>query len=153
MKNLLPFTIFSIFLFSACSQGEIASGQQGTIDSLKQTIELLKPGLGEFMVQLEFHEERLARGIREKNFERASFEIDEINEVAEKVEQLRINNDKLKASFGSYYKKYLYAPLDSLKSSADRKDANALQNHLITLVTNCNNCHKENSMGFLQINY
>jgi hypothetical protein len=114
---------------------------------------LLKPGLGEFMVQLEFHEQRLVKGIHEKNFERVSFEIDEMNEVAEKVEQLRISNDKLRASFGSFYKKYLTAPLDSLKSSADRKDVTALQNHLITLVTNCNSCHKENNMGFLEINY
>ena len=105
------------------------------------------------MVQLEFHEQRLAKGIHEKNFDRVSFEIDEMNEVAEKVEQLKISNDKLKGSFGSFYKKYLNAPLDSLKSSAERKDVNALQNHLVTLVTNCNSCHKENNMGFLEINY
>jgi len=142
-----------ITLFPACSQVESSATQQAELDSLKQTVELLKPGLGEFMVQLEFHEERLAKGISEKNFERAAFEIDEINEVAEKVEELKISNDKLKASFSKFYKKYLNSPLDSLKASAGRKDITALQNHLITLVTNCNSCHKENGMDFLKINY
>jgi hypothetical protein len=154
MKNLfLIFILLSGIFSSACSHLETSSNQQSAIDSLNRIVELLKPGLGEFMVQLEFHEERMAKGIQEKNFERAAFEIDELNEVAEKVEQLRITNDKLKGSFGEFYKKYLNVPLDSLKASADRKDAQAMQNHLITLVTNCNNCHKENSMSFLKINY
>jgi hypothetical protein len=140
-------------LLSACRQAETSSDQRATIDSLKQTIEFLKPGLGEFMVQLELHEERLGKGIQEKNFERVAFEIDEMSEVVEKVEQLKITNDKLKGSFSDFYKKYLNFPLDSLKASAGRKDEQALQNHLITLVTNCNSCHQENSMSFLKINY
>jgi hypothetical protein len=150
-------TIPGFFLIAtlaiACHQSLQRDDSRQTIDSLGNLIQLLKPGLGEFMVQLEFHEERLSKSIMDKNYERAGFEIDEIAEVAEKVEQLRISNDKLKQPFSEFYHKYLNSPLNDLKGAAEKKDDAALKSGLVSLVNNCNSCHQENSMGFLKINY
>lgn len=144
---------FIIALSIACYQPVQKVDSLRAIDSLGNIIQLLKPGLGEFMVQLEFHEERLSKSIMDKNYERAGFEIDEISEVAEKVQQLHISNDKLKQPFSEFYKKYLNSPLSNLKGAADKKNDPALRSGLVSLVNNCNNCHQENSMGFLKINY
>ncbi len=149
---ILGFFLIISFLI-ACQHTAQSEEQKQAIDSLGNIIQLLKPGLGEFMVQLEFHEERLSKSITDKNYERAGFEIDEISEVAQKVEQLHITNEKLKQSFNEFYKKYLNSPLNELKGASERKDDAALKSGLISLVNNCNSCHQENSMGFLKINY
>jgi len=64
------------------------------IDSLKTLAEALKPGLGEFMLQLKYHHDRLGEAITAKDYERAQYEIDEMKETAEKIIHLNITNDK-----------------------------------------------------------
>ena len=141
---------FLIF-FINCSQTKAPDNQQATIDSLQHIVELLKPGLGEFMIQLEYHHTKLAKTIAEKKYDQVSYEVDEIKEVAEKIEKLHITNDKLTGPFANFYEKYLKSPLDILADAAAKKNDQALQTNYIALTNNCNSCHHENNMSFMKI--
>ncbi|MDR3716249.1 MAG: hypothetical protein P4L51_25885 [Puia sp.] len=124
---------------------------QVRVDSLTALVRALTPGLGEFMVQLKYHHDRLAEAVSAKDFERSAYEIDELKETAEKIQLLRITNEKLQEPFPVFYQKYLQAPLESLAASAQQKDLRALKTNLEALTSNCNSCHHENNVAFMHI--
>src|SRR5580692_3763579 len=105
-----------------------AGSDQGTpastavIDSLKTVVNNLKPGLGECMLQLKYHHDRLGEAIAAKDYERAAYEVDEMKETTEKIIQLNITNDKLQKPFAFFYEKYLQSPLAVLSDVAAKKD-------------------------------
>jgi hypothetical protein len=129
--------------------GTIASA--AVIDSLKTLVNNLKPGLGECMLQLKYHHDRLGEAIAVKDYERAGYEVDEMKEMTEKIIQLNITNDKLQKPFALFYEKYLQSPLAVLSDVAPKKDGPALRTNFITLTSNCNSCHQENNMRFMKI--
>lgn len=124
---------------------------QATIDSLRTMVNALKPGLGEFMLQLKYHHDALGEAIRAKDYERAAYETDEMKETAEKIVQLNITNDKLQQPFPLFYDKYLQSPLAVLAQAAAKKDGAALSANFLALTSNCNSCHHENNMPFMKI--
>ncbi|HEX4850583.1 MAG TPA: hypothetical protein VFV08_07250 [Puia sp.] len=152
MKILLITISLFILLFAACQTQSTLNPSQEEIDSLKSIINQLKPGLGEFMTEFEYHHERLSHAISVRDFDRAAYEVDEIKETAEKIVQLHITNDKLQQPFPIYFDKYLKGPLDVLAESANKKDTAALRSNLVALTNNCNGCHHENNMSFMKIN-
>jgi predicted transcriptional regulator len=103
------------------------------------------------MMQFEYHHTKLSKTIAEKKYDQVAYEIDEIREVAEKIEKLKINNDKLKAPFSTFYDKFLKSALDALGDADTKKNDQALQTNLIALTNNCNSCHNENNMSFMKI--
>src|SRR5882724_619059 len=143
--------VFIITIITSCQQQTPPDNKQEAIDSLKTIINRLKPGLGEFMTQFEYHHDRLAKSIREKNYERAAYETDELKETAEKMIQLHITNDKLQQPFAFFYDKYLKSVLESLSDAATKKDEFALNTNSISLTNNCNSSHHENNMSFMKI--
>ncbi|HTS45867.1 MAG TPA: hypothetical protein VMH01_15815 [Puia sp.] len=143
--------ILLLTTFTACEQQTIPNNNQASIDSLKKMIEQLKPGLGEYMIQIKYHHDELAKAIAAKDYARAAYEIDEIKETTEKIQQLNITNDKLQQPFAFFYDKYLKAPLDILAAAAAKKDDATLRTNLVSLTNNCNSCHHENNMSFMKI--
>jgi len=139
------------FLFDSCNQGIVADNKQAQIDSLKTIVNQLKPGLGEFMLQIKYHHDSLGKAIVKKDYERAAYETDELKETAEKIEQLGITNDKLQKPFAVFYEKYLQIPLQILADAATKKDDASLKTNFISLTNNCNSCHHENNMAFMRI--
>jgi len=135
----------------SCKEEKAADNKQAQIDSLKTVIAQLKPGLGEFMLQIRYHHDSLGKAIINKNYERAAYEVDELKETAEKINQLNITNDKLQKPFELFYEKYLQSPLASLAEAAEKKDDIALKNNFTALTNNCNSCHHENNMAFMKI--
>lgn len=152
MKFAIIITCVFLLIMGACQTSGPSNQQQQEIDSLKLLINQLKPGLGEFMTEFEYHHDRLSRALAQKDFERASYEVDEIRETSEKILQLHITNDKLRQPFSFFYDKYLKNPLDILAQSATQKDTSALKSNFIALTNNCNSCHHENNMSFMKIN-
>ena len=147
---VVSIAFFSGILFS-CQQRINTSNAQASIDSLKNIISQLKPGLGEFMIQFELHHDRLAKAIHEKNYARAVYETDELKEAADKIVQLHITNDKLQQPFAFFYVKYLKSAFENLSTAAEKKDESALNTNFIALTNNCNSCHHENNMPFVKI--
>ncbi|HTQ63918.1 MAG TPA: hypothetical protein VMI12_03930 [Puia sp.] len=148
--------IFIIIAFvvclAACQQQPSSDIKQETIDSLKTTINHLKPGLGEFMLQIKYHHDELSKAITEKSYERVSYEIDELNETFGKIQQLHISNDKLQQPFPFFYDKYMKSVLEVLSGAAAKKDDAVLKTNMTALTNNCNSCHHENNMSFMKIN-
>jgi len=153
MKFLLISGICSAIIFIAvgCNQQPATDNKQDEIDSLKNIVSKLKPGLGEFMLQIKYHHDSLGKAIANKDYERTAYEIDEIKETAERIEQLNITNDKLQKPFTIFYEKYLQSPLQTLADAAAKKDDSSLKTNFISLTNNCNSCHHENNMAFMKI--
>ncbi|PWT74056.1 MAG: hypothetical protein C5B59_11905 [Bacteroidetes bacterium] len=152
MKIVVIISCLFILLIGACQTQSPSNSQQQEIDSLKSVINQLKPGLGEVMTQFEYHHDRLSGAIGQHDFERASYEVDEIKEAAEKIMQLHITNDKLQQPFSFFFEKYLKNSLDILADNATKKDTAALRSNFVALTNNCNGCHHENNMSFMKIN-
>jgi hypothetical protein len=153
MKAITLVAVFfsMLLIFTNCSQPAVADNKQAQIDSLKTIVNQLKPGLGEFMLQIRYHHDSLGRAIGDKDYERAAYEVDEIKETTGKIEQLNITNDKLTKPFPIFYDKYLQAPLQTLADAAAKKDDGELKTNFIALTNNCNSCHHENNMAFMKI--
>jgi hypothetical protein len=98
-KMVLLYVTGSAILTIGCGTGAPVNSNQATIDSPRQIILQLKPGLGEFMTQFEYHHDRLGKAIAQKDYERVAYETDEIKETTEKLKALQISNDKLKDAF------------------------------------------------------
>ncbi|MBS1667903.1 MAG: cytochrome c [Bacteroidetes bacterium] len=143
--------ISSIFLINSCGQTTTPDNKQAEIDSLKTVIAELKPGLGEFMLQIKYHHDSLGKAINQKDYDRAAYEVDELKETTEKIQQLNITNDKLQKPFPIFFDKYLQGPLNTLADAAAKKDEASLKTNFISLTENCNSCHHENNMGFMKI--
>jgi hypothetical protein len=154
MKALIVVSATIVFVacLAACQQQVSSDVKQETIDSLKTIINQLKPGLGEFMTEIKYHHDELAKAITEKSYERASYEIDEMKETAEKIQQLHISNDKLQQPFAFFYDKYLKSVLEVLSDASAKKDDATLRTNMTALTNNCNSCHHENNMSFMKIN-
>ncbi|MBS1935549.1 MAG: cytochrome c [Bacteroidetes bacterium] len=152
MKTVIYFLCLLIIILSiSCKEETTTDNKQAQIDSLKTIISQLKPGLGEFMLQIRYHHDSLGKAILNKDYERAAYETDELKETAEKINQLNITNDKLQKPFALFYEKYLQSPLTSLADAAAKKDDASLKNNFTALTNNCNSCHHENNMAFMKI--
>ena len=139
-------------LFSCNGSAPVSIQTQVQLDSLRAVINGLKPGLGEFMMQVEYHHDRMAAAIGRKDFDRVSYEADELVEVFEKMDQLQITNDKLKEPVIVFFKKYIESPVKAIQAAAEKKNAVTLQTNMQALTNNCNSCHHENNMPFMKIN-
>jgi hypothetical protein len=136
---------------SGSGGNQAMSADSAVIDSLKTLVNNLKPGLGECMIQLKYHHDRLGEAITARDYERAAYEVDEMKETTEKIIQLNITNDKLQKPFALFYEKYLQSPLGTLADAAAKKDGATLHVNFISLTGNCNSCHHENNMSFMKI--
>jgi hypothetical protein len=136
---------------ASCGQNHSDTASRATIDSLRNVINDLRPGLGEFMIQMKYHHDRLGEAIAAKDYERAAYEVGEMQETAESILKLQVTNDHLKGPFPLYFEKYLKAPLAVLGDAADKKDGASLRINFISLTGNCNGCHHENNMSFMKI--
>lgn len=153
MKIICAFavTLIMIALAVSCQNQNPVDDKQAAIDSLTKMINHLKPGLGEFMLQIKYHHDEIGKAITNKDYARAAYEVDEIKETTEKIIQLNITNDKLQKPFAFFYEKYLESPLNILSDAALKEDDATLKTNFIGLTNNCNSCHHENNMAFMKI--
>jgi hypothetical protein len=140
-----------LFVLAISCQKQSVDNKQVVIDSLTTMINHLKPGLGEFMLQIKYHHDELGKAITNKDYERAAYEIDEMKEATDKIKQLNITNEKLQKPFAFFYEKYLESPLNILADVASKKDDATLKTNFIGLTSNCNGCNRENNMAFMKI--
>jgi len=152
MKTIFACTTILILIVVGIScEQQTADNKQQAIDSLTVMINHLKPGLGEFMLQIKYHHDEIGKAITNKDYARAAYEIDEIKETTEKIMQLNITNDRLQKPFAFFYEKYLESALNVLSDAALKSDAATLKTNFIGLTNNCNSCHHENNMAFMKI--
>ena len=90
-------------------------------DSLKKMVAAMKPGLGELMLGIQVHHNKLWFAGREENWPLAQFKV------------------------------MLYTPLDSIQKAIKLKDVDRFSESFHLLTNACNNCHKNTHFEFNRI--
>ncbi len=141
MKNLLFLT--AIVMFSCNQHSANTTGLNKKIDSLQ--IELnnsYKPGLGEFMSQIQIHHAKLWFAGKYENWPLADFEVGEIQEALDDIPKFCSDRPEVK-SIG-----IIDPAMDSVSAAIKAKDETRFDSSFILLTATCNDCHKATNHGF-----
>lgn len=131
-------------MFAACNpQADKTQQLQIQIDSLKSRLDnSYQPGFGEFMSSIQLHHAKLWFAGINNNWELADFEIHEIQESLDDIQQF--NTDRLEAKTIG-----MISPAIDSVSNAIKQKNQLLFKSCYTLLTNtCNNCHKATKHEF-----
>ena len=142
MKYILVIT--TLIMFAACNpQADKTQQLQIQIDSLKSRLDnSYQPGFGEFMSSIQLHHAKLWFAGINNNWELADFEIHEIQESLDDIQQF--NTDRLEAKTIG-----MISPAIDSVSNAIKQKNQLLFKSCFTLLTNtCNNCHKATKHEF-----
>jgi hypothetical protein len=142
MKKILP--LLWLPLLAACNQqAEQVSNLESKIDSLQLRLEnSYKPGLGEFMSNIQAHHIKLWFAGVSQNWDLADFEVHEIMESLEDIRSFQSERKESKMV------SMLNPPLDSVYESIRHQDPEQFKNSFILMTQTCNSCHKQNDFGF-----
>lgn len=145
MKKII--FIFIMITFAACHNTYVPNQNlQAQIDSLKTTINnAYKPGLGEFMSEIQVHHEKLWFAGTAQNWRLADFEIHEIMEAVDDIKIYAPDRPETKSI------DMLQPAIDSLNKSIKQKDLLLFKQKFIVLTNTCNNCHTAVNYNFNKI--
>jgi hypothetical protein len=137
MKKILFFTVITILFFSCDRENDSVKKLQARVDSLEQKVnDSYKPGLGEFMSQIQVHHAKLwFAGINE-NWGLADFEIHEIMESIDDIKKYETDRSESKSV------PMIEPALDSVNAAIQQKNVTQFKNSFVLLTNTCNNCHK-----------
>ncbi len=141
-KNIFIFCM--AVLAASCNQQTNSSQQlQLQVDSLKlQVSKTYKPGLGEFMSSIQVHHAKLWFAGNAQNWELADFEVHEIMESLDDIQQYETERPEAKNVM------MLQPALDSINDAIKQKNLLQFKNGFALLTNTCNNCHKAVHYGF-----
>jgi hypothetical protein len=145
MKKI--FYLFALLTLTFCSDNSnTISELQNRIDSLQSIVnDSYKPGLGEFMSNVQLHHAKLWFAGINQNWELADFEIHEIKESLEDIQKYQSEREESKAI------PIIYPPLDSVQSAVDKKNLNNFKSSFIALTNTCNSCHEAVKFEFNKV--
>jgi hypothetical protein len=124
---------------------------QNQIDSLKNRIALLTPGLGEYMLQIKYHHDALGDALRNNDTARAWYECGEIEETFKNAIKLNVSNEKLRQPLDTLVSNLIFPVIDSLDQDFMKHDLVSANSHYQLLTEHCNTCHEANNMSFMKI--
>jgi len=140
MKKLL--FIPGIFLFS-CNSSSSNSQLQKRVESLQvQLNNVYKPGLVEFMSQIQVHHAKLWFAGKYGNWPLADFEVGEIQEALTDIPKFCSDRPEIK-SIG-----IIDPAIDSISAAIKAKDEKRFDSSFTLLTATCNDCHKATNHGF-----
>lgn len=145
VKSIKPFFFFLIVIngFSCNQSSSNNMALQKKIDSLQSVINnSYKPGLGEFMSQIQIHHAKLWFAGKYGNWELANFEIGEIQEALDDIPKYCSDRPEVKSI------EMLLPAMDSLSNAVKEKDEKKFLNGYTLLTATCNDCHKATKHGF-----
>jgi hypothetical protein len=152
MKKSLLFFFVALLLFSCENRSRIQLLQaeinvlRDANDSLEKRINLVKPGLGELMLGVQIHHNKLWFAGKEGNWALAQYEHDEMLELFRQAEVADAERTEVKMLATA-----IYPHLDTLRNAILSKDENRFSESFTKLTNGCNNCHKVNKFGFNKI--
>jgi hypothetical protein len=115
-------------------------------DSLEKEIQSIKPGLGDLMLEIQVHHNKLWFAGREENWPLAQFEHDEIVEILTQAQKIETERAEVKL-----FKVMLFPQLDSIQLSINQKNTDHFTSGFISLTNACNNCHTNTKFNFNKI--
>ena len=143
MRSIFIFLLIVSFL--ACNQQTHDGGQdlQHQIDSLRTKIaHAYSPGVGEFMSSIQMHHAKLWFAGKNENWELANFEIEEIQESLDDIQQYCADSPSIKPL------PMIFPPLDSVKLAISEKNISKFKSGFNLLTNTCNNCHQASNHPF-----
>lgn len=138
MKNLVIVS-FSLMMMSCQPQKEKQNNQ------LQKETESYTPGFGEMMSSIQHHHIKLWFAGLNNNWELAKFEIHEIDEVFEDIENYK--KDKAETQQIPMIK----PSIKNMESIVKNKDSLNFEKGFTQLTNNCNNCHIATEHRFIKI--
>jgi muramidase (phage lysozyme) len=142
MKNFM--FIMIAFMFFACNQSASKyQVLQKKVDSLQSRLDnSYKPGLGEFMSQIQIHHAKLWFAGKYKNWELAGFEVGEIQEALDDIPKYCADRPEVKSI------SMVIPAMDSLSEAIKENNENKFSDGFTLLTATCNDCHKATDHGF-----
>lgn len=142
MKKFLFFAI--AFPFFACNQSASNSkAMQQQIDSLQTKINnAYKPGLGEFMSEIQVHHAKLWFAGKDENWALANFEVGEIQEALDGIPKYCPDRPEIKSIA------MITPAIYNIGNAIKEKDENKFVADFTVLTATCNDCHKATNHGF-----
>lgn len=149
MKFGILVAILAITLVSCQPNNEL----EDRVDELTKKIESLetakenkfKPGLGTLMNAIQIHHLKLWKSATNENWELANFELHELEERFEDVENYHVNSSNIKSV------KMIYPQLEELEKSVKEKSKIDFVKEYELLTATCNSCHQINEHPFIKI--
>ncbi len=132
-------------LFAACNTvgDDTDQQQQAQINLLKKQLSRsYRPGMGEFMLGIQMHHEKLWFAGQARNWLLADFEIDEIEEAINNIKTY--NADRYEVNSISM----IEPDIDSVNNAIINKDTAMFRSAYIQLTNTCNGCHFATRHGF-----
>jgi hypothetical protein len=142
--RIIFITLFT-FSFLGCNQPTHDGSQdlQNQIDSLRNKIaHTYSPGVGDFMSSIQMHHAKLWFAGKNENWDLANFEIEEIQESLDDIQQYCADSPSIKPL------PMLFPPLDSVKRAISEKNISMFKTSFNLLTNTCNNCHKASNHAF-----
>lgn len=147
-KLSIYFGMICALLFSCNSSNQKTANQ---IDSLKNQIQLLTPGLGEYMLQVKYHHDALGEALRNYDTARAWYECGELEETFQDAIRLNVSNEKLRQPLDTLVSHLIFPVIDSLDRDFMNHNLEKATVHYDLLTEHCNTCHEANNMRFMKI--
>lgn len=135
------------FPFFACNQSASnAEAMQKQIDRLQIKINnTYKPGLGEFMSEIQVHHAKLWFAGKDKNWALANFEVGEIQEGLDDIPKYCSERPEVKSI------DMIRPAIYNIGKAIKEKDENKFVADFTVLTATCNDCHKATNHGFTLI--
>lgn len=141
MKSILIFLI--ILSFFSCKQSSSNTALQKKVDSLQIAVNnSYKPGLGEFMSEIQVHHAKLWFAGKYQNWELANFEVGEIQEALNDIPKYCSDRPEVK-SLGM-----IMPVMYNLSNAIKEKNEAKFDSSFTVLTATCNDCHKATNHGF-----
>lgn len=116
---------------------------QARLDSMDRKInQTYKPGLGEFMSSIQVHHAKLWFAGNADNWKLADFEIHEIEESLDDIQQFNTDRPESKMIV------MMNAPIDTIEQAIKQQNEPLFKKGYIFLTNTCNNCHKATAHEF-----
>jgi hypothetical protein len=132
---LIPVTF--LFLYACNDNSQQVSELQSQVYELQKKVdESYKPGLGEFMSNIQIHHSKLWFAGINKNWKLAQFEIDEITETFDNIKKFESEREEVKVM------PIIYPAIDNIKSVVKSENLSSFKSSFITLTNTCNACHR-----------
>ena len=145
--NMIKLSCVVFLFFSSCSDNnqKLDELQSQITEIQKKVNDAYKPGLGEFMINIQLHHAKLWFAGLNENWKLAAFEIDEMKESFEDIQKYETEREETKMV------PLIYPSLDSIRTVVGKKDISEFKESFTLLTNTCNVCHTENHFEFNKI--
>lgn len=142
-RILIILAVFGLVSFIGDSCNNKTADMQAKIDTLTSELNrAYKPGLGEFMMDIQVHHADIWFAGKNQNWPLADFEVGETRRVLDDVKQYCTDRQEIKSL------PIIYPALDSLSNAVKAKNEKQFESAFIFLTKSCNDCHQTTHHGF-----